>query len=69
MEREGLLTRVQQGRQTYVTAKDGAPEAPKADAGAVAETTTDAPGADPTPPRASPSGPDEDAIPDPDEEG
>jgi uncharacterized LabA/DUF88 family protein len=68
MEREGLLTRVQQGRQTYVTAKDGAPEAATKGEAAAAEGASDAPKADPSPPRA-PSGPDEDAIPDPDEEG
>jgi uncharacterized LabA/DUF88 family protein len=74
MEREGLLTRVQQGRQTYVTAKDGAQEAAK---GESTEATSEPSKGDestprssaPTPPRAPPVVVEEEQIPDPDEEG
>jgi uncharacterized LabA/DUF88 family protein len=79
MEKEGLLTRLQQGRQWYVTAKDGAPE-PRTDEAAERPAKPDdgdrapatdeprrerAPRADDAP-RARPE---EEAIPDPDEEG
>lgn len=67
MEREGLLTRVQQGRQTYVTAKDGAPEAPRAEASP--ESNADEPKAEPVPQRPPQAIVDEEQIPDPDEEG
>lgn len=73
MEKEGLLTRLQQGRQTYVTAKDGAPEPRAEDAGERPRTEEPARS---TPPRADegsrpepPPRPEEEAIPDPDEEG
>lgn len=68
MEKEGLLTRIQQGRQTYVTAKDGALE-PRP------EASGERAGAEPAEakaPRAEPAGaptPEEEHIPDPDEEG
>ncbi|MBL8937515.1 MAG: NYN domain-containing protein [Archangium sp.] len=61
MEKEGLLTRIQQGRQTYVTSKDGAPE-PRADEPAPRLEES------PEPPRA-PARVEEESIPDPDEEG
>lgn len=69
MEKEGLLTRIQQGRQTYVTSKDGAPE-PRADE---PEARTDtAPRNEES--RETPPPPpvirlEEESIPDPDEEG
>lgn len=61
MEKEGLLTRVQQGRQTYVTAKEGSPESAKPETAAASETAP-AEGA----PRPTPAN-DEEAIPDPDD--
>ncbi|MBL8921416.1 MAG: NYN domain-containing protein [Myxococcaceae bacterium] len=69
MEKEGLLTRIQQGRQWYVTAKDGAPE-PRGDEPAERPreeriSRPEAPRTDDAP-RARPE---EEAIPDPDEEG
>lgn len=64
MEKEGLLTRIQQGRQTYVTSKDGAPE-PEArtDAAPRNEESRETP---PPPPVIRLE---EESIPDPDEEG
>ncbi|MCA2977695.1 MAG: NYN domain-containing protein [Myxococcaceae bacterium] len=69
MEREGLLTRVQQGRQTYVTAKDGGQEPARQEP---AEATSEPARADALPSPPSPpahAGSDEEPIPDPDEEG
>lgn len=67
MEKEGLLTRVQQGRQTYVTAKEGAPEPRPSN-----ENSETSPEPRPTPETESQPAParvDEEHIPDPDEEG
>lgn len=71
MEKEGLLTRIQQGRQTYVTSKEGAPE-PRADEPREEGRTEPAPRSEEsreTPPRAPVIRVEEESIPDPDEEG
>lgn len=60
MEKEGLLTRVQQGRQTYVTAKEGSVEPTKSDSPTMDPAPSD------TAPRAAPPN-EEEAIPDPDD--
>lgn len=78
MEKEGLLTRIQQGRQTYITAKEGAPESrPHTESsssgaeGTLAEHPAEH--AEPRAVRVEPMPPparlDEEHIPDPDEEG
>lgn len=54
MEREGLCTRLQQGRQWYVTSKEGGPEVPKAATVPASLTNLEGPPFD-----------DEDEIPDP----
>jgi uncharacterized LabA/DUF88 family protein len=78
MEKEGLLTRIQQGRQTYITAKEGAPEArPHAESSSAGAegTLADHSGehAEPRPARVEPAAApvrlDEEHIPDPDDEG
>ena len=71
MEKEGLLTRIQQGRQTYVTSKDGAPE-PRVDEPRDEGRAEPAPRSEEsheTPPRAPIIRVEEESIPDPDEEG
>lgn len=68
MEKEGLLTRIQQGRQTYVTSKDGAPE-PRADEPEVRDAAPRSEESNEPPPRAPVVRVEEESIPDPDEEG
>ena len=68
MEKEGLLTRIQQGRQTYVTSKDGAPE-PRADDPEVRDAAPRSEESPEPPPRAPIARVEEESIPDPDEEG
>ncbi len=79
MEKEGLLTRIQQGRQTYVVPKDGASE-PRADDSSpdarptpTSEIPQQGPRASvddvPSEPRPARVVPEEESIPDPDEEG
>lgn len=64
MEKEGLLTRIQQGRQVYVTTKEGAVE-PRADDGAERSRSERPPRTDEAPRVRV----EEESIPDPDEEG
>ena len=78
MEKEGLLTRIQQGRQTYITAKEGALEArpvPESSSSGAEGTLSDHSGEHVEPrslrvdPPPAPIRLDEEHIPDPDEEG
>jgi len=78
MEKEGLLTRIQQGRQTYITAKEGALETkpvPESSSSGAEGTLADHSGehAEPRPARVEPMPAplrlDEEHIPDPDDEG
>jgi uncharacterized LabA/DUF88 family protein len=76
MEKEGLLTRIQQGRQTYVTSKEGAPEArviPESNSSGPEGTLAEHSGehAEPRPSRVEPTLArlDEEHIPDPEEAG
>ena len=77
MEKEGLLTRIQQGRQTYITAKEGTEprHVPESGSAGAEGTLADHSGEhhEPRPVRVEPAPPplrlDEEHIPDPDEEG
>lgn len=69
LEKEGILTRVQLGRQWYVTAKEGAPE-PRAEEGAEAKPSpsTQPPSAHPAAAPVPAPLEEEEAIPDPEDE-